>query len=339
MCAQAQICLTLESESVTIIVYFSHSQEGDKMKDQYFREIDYARIGVTDSCNLSCHYCKSEDRVVNQLSGEQLKVIVDTLDKLGFRKLRFTGGEPLLNPDIASIIAYASNTENIRDIGLTTNGVLLDRYLDKFVNVGLKRINISLDSLDKKKFFEITKSNKLEQVLANIVSAREKGLVVKVNVVLMKGVNDDEIFDFLEFGRNNDVQFRFIELMPIGHNHDYIKGKQLSTTTLFKNYQKIEKRPNCKDVSDYYVDQFGYVFGIISPMSNHFCKTCNRVRFTSDAKLRLCLHSDKDIDISPYLNNQEQLLSIMVKSIIEKPEEHRLYDNKVSKRAMNRIGG
>ena len=310
------------------------------MKDKYLREIDYARIGITDSCNLSCHYCKSgNDREVNQLSSEQLKVIVDVLDKLEFRKLRFTGGEPLLNPDIARIIAYANSKESIQDIGLTTNGVLLDRYLDELVHAGLKRINISLDTLDEDKFFEITKSNKLERVLTNIVSARVKGLIVKVNVVLMKGINDNEIDDFLEFGRINDVQFRFIELMPIGHNRDYINGKQLSTIDLFKNYQKREKRPNCKDVADYYIDQFGYVFGIISPLSNHFCKTCNRVRFTSDAKLRLCLHSDKDIDISPYLNNQDQLLDIIVKSINEKPDKHRLNDNKISKRAMNKIGG
>jgi len=310
------------------------------MRDQYLREIDYARIGVTDSCNLSCHYCKSgKDRDVNQLSSEQLKIIVDVLDKLEFRKLKFTGGEPLLNPGLAQIIAYANNKESIKDVGLTTNGVLLDRYLDELVNAGLKRINISLDSLDKDKFFEITKSNNLEQVLANIVSARVRDLIVKVNVVLMKGINDDEINDFLEFGRVNDVQFRFIELMPMGHNHGYINDKQLSVTKRFKNYQKREKKPNCKDVSDYYIDPFGYVFGIISPLSNHFCKTCNRIRFTSDAKLRLCLHSDMDIDIRPYLNNQDQLLDIIVKSINEKPDKHRLNDDKVSRRAMNKIGG
>ena len=309
------------------------------MKDQYLREIDYARISITDSCNLSCHYCKSEDREVNHLGSDQLKIIVDVLNKLGFRKLRFTGGEPLINPDIARIVAYANSKENISDIGLTTNGVLLDRYLDKLVNAGLKRINISLDSLNKDKFFEITKYNNIERILKNIVSARKKDLIVKINVVLMKDVNDNEINDFLEFGRINDVQFRFIELMPIGNNHDYINGKLLSATKLFKNYQKREKKPNCKDVSDYYVDQFGYVFGIISPMSNHFCKKCNRIRFTSDAKLRLCLHSDKDIDIKSYLNDPDQLLNIIMKSINEKPDKHHLNDNEVSTRAMNKIGG
>ena len=310
------------------------------MKDRYAREIDYARISITDSCNLSCHYCKSEEETdVNQLSSDQLKIIVDVLDRLEFKKLRFTGGEPLLNPDIAQIIAYANSKENIKDVGLTTNGVLLDRYLDDLVEAGLKRINISLDSLDKDKFLKITKSNALERVLANILAARKKGLIVKVNVVLMKGINDDEIADFLEFGRVNEVQFRFIELMPIGHNRHYIKNKQLSTATLFKHYQTVKKKPNCKDVSDYFIDEFGYVFGIISPMSNHFCKTCNRIRFTSDAKLRLCLHSDRDIDISPYLNHQDQLANIIVKSIDEKPDQHRLNDDRVSRRAMNKIGG
>ena len=310
------------------------------MKDQYLRKIDYARISITDYCNLSCHYCKSDKvKVVNQLCIEQLKTVIDALDKLKFKKLKLTGGEPLLNPDIANIITYANSKDNIKDVGLTTNGVLLDHYLDELVSAGLNRINISLDSLNKDKFYKITKSNNLEQVLANIISARGKDLIVKINVVLMKGINDDEINDFLEFGRINDVQFRFIELMPIGLNVDYIKNKQLSTTELFKNYQKKEKKPNCKDVSDYYIDQFGYVFGIISPLSNHFCKACNRIRFTSDAKLRLCLHSDKEIDLRPYLNDHDKLIEILVKSINKKPDKHRLNDNKISQRAMSKIGG
>ena len=310
------------------------------MKDQYSRKIDYARIGITDSCNLRCHYCMSEKaNEINQLSSGQLKTIVDVLDKLEFRKLKFTGGEPLLNTDIAAIVAYANDKEHIRDIGLTTNGVLLDRYLDELVDAGLKRINISLDSLDKDKFCKITKCNYLDQVLANINSARDRNLIVKVNVVLMKGINDNEINDFLEFGRTSHVQVRFIELMPIGQNGNFFNGKQLNTIELFKNYQKRPKKPNCKDVSDYYIDEYGYVFGTISPLSNHFCKACNRIRFTSDAKLRLCLHSDDDIDLGPYLNNQDQLLDIIVKSINAKPDMHHLNDNAISGRAMNQIGG
>ena len=310
------------------------------MKDQYLRKIDYARIGITDSCNLRCHYCMDEKvKEINQLSREQLNTIVDVLDKLEFRKLKFTGGEPLLNNDIASVVAYANDKENIRDIGLTTNGVLLDRYLDELVDAGLKRINISLDSLDKDKFCKITKSNYLDRVLANIISARKRNLIVKVNVVLMKGINDDEINDFLEFGRNSNVQIRFIELMPIGQNGDFFNGKQLNTIELFKNYQKRPKKPNCKDVSDYFIDQYGYVFGIISPLSNHFCETCNRIRFTSDGKLRLCLHSDNDVDISPYLNDKDQLLNVILTSINDKPDMHHLNNNAISHRAMNQIGG
>jgi len=310
------------------------------MKDRYLRKIDYARISLTDGCNLSCHYCKSgEDQNVNQLSTKQLKTIVDALDKLAFKKLKFTGGEPLLNPDIVEIVRYTNDKQNIKNIGLTTNGVLLDRYLDVLISAGLKRINISLDSLQEDKFLAITKSNDLKRVLNNILSARKKGLIVKVNVVLMKGVNDDEIKDFLKFGRENDVQVRFIEPMPIGHNQDYISNKQLKATERFKNYPKKEKKPNCKDVSDYYVDEFGYVFGIISPLSNHFCKTCNRIRFTSDGKLRLCLHSNEEIDMTPYLDHSDQLVQMIKKNISKKPDQHRLDDNEVSNRSMNKIGG
>jgi len=310
------------------------------MKDQHLRTIDYARISITDACNLNCHYCKNgEDLEVNRLTTKQLKVMIDALDQLSFKKVKFTGGEPLLNPDIVEIVRYANNKENIKNIGLTTNGIQLDQFLDGLIQAGLKRVNVSLDSLKRDKFLAITKSDALNKVLANVILAKKKGLIVKVNVVLMKGINDNEIQDFLEFGRINDVQFRFIELMPIGHNQDYFNGKQLNATELFKNYERKDKKPNCKDVSDYYIDEFGYVFGIISPLSNHFCKACNRIRFTSDGKLKLCLHSNQEINIQPYLNDPDELAQVILKNINQKPNQHRLKDNEISNRAMNKVGG
>jgi len=310
------------------------------MEDGFLRAIDYARISVTDGCNFGCHYCKvPEECEASSLSGNQLKTLVDALDKLKFRKLRFTGGEPLLNANLVEVISYANNKPHIKDIGLTTNGLLLDRYLDQLVDAGLKRINISLDSLKKERFHQITKVDKLEKVLENIVLARAKDLIVKVNVVLMKGINDDEIDDFLAFGRTNDVQFRFIELMKIGKNGGYVKDKQFDLTAHFKDYEKQAKRPGCKDVSDYYMDEFGYIFGIISPLSNHFCATCNRIRFTSDGKLRLCLHGNHEIDMTPYLTDADALAMVIMKSVNAKPDKHRMNEGEVSKRAMNRIGG
>ena len=311
------------------------------MKDSYAREIDYARISITDQCNLSCKYCKSEndELLPQQMNLKQLKTLIKVLNDLHFRKLRFTGGEPLLCKDIVEILEYAKNQENIKDIGLTTNGIFLDQYLEGLVKAGLKRINISLDTLKKQRYQEITGADYLERVIHNIVMAKNKGLIVKVNAVLMKGVNDDEIADFLKFGRENDVQVRFIELMTIGDNNDYVADKQLNVAERFKDYQRKEKKPNCKDVSDYFYDEHGYCFGIISPISNHFCDRCNRIRFTSDGKLRLCLHSDVDIDIYPYLDDEKKLYEIISKEIKNKPEKHYLDEDKSAKRAMSKIGG
>lgn len=310
------------------------------MKDGFSRVIDYARISITDGCNFSCHYCKvPEECAVSQLSGDQLKTLVDTLDQLKFRKLRFTGGEPLLHKNLVEVIDYALKKQHIKDIGITTNAFLLDDYLDPLVQAGLKRINISLDSLKKDRFHQITKVDKLEKVLENIVLARQKNLIVKVNVVLMKGVNDDEIPDFLAFGKRHDVQIRFIELMKIGKNGGFVKDKQFDLTAHFKAYKKQAKRPGCKDVTDYYIDEFGYVFGIISPLSNHFCATCNRIRFTSDGKLRLCLHGNHETDIKQHLNDEEALAKIIVECVNAKPDKHRMNEGEITDRGMNRIGG
>ncbi|MDL2211936.1 GTP 3',8-cyclase MoaA [Erysipelotrichaceae bacterium OttesenSCG-928-M19] len=311
------------------------------MQDKYYREIDYARISITDYCNLSCRYCKSEADAIleKQVSQKQLFNLIDVLDELKFRKIRFTGGEPLLNDWIVSLVEYTNNKEHIKDIGLTTNAVLLDKYLDALIKAGLKRINISLDTLDDNKYYEITKTNYLQRVKDNIALAVASELIVKVNVVLLKGVNDNEIVNFLEFGRLNNVQIRFIELMPIGENDDFIKDKQLNIRDKFKNYQSREKKPNCKDVSDYYIDEYGYCFGIISPISNHFCERCNRIRFTSDGKLRLCLHSDNELDIYEYLNKKEELKALILNYIKEKPEKHYLNENMKANKGMSKIGG
>lgn len=311
------------------------------MKDAYQREINYARISITDYCNLMCQYCRTEDDVVQveQIGIRKIKSIIDVLDALNFKKIRFTGGEPLLSENIIELVEYTNNKENINDIGLTTNGVLLKKYADELLDNGLKRVNISLDTLDAKKFYEITKTNLLSEVLDGIAYAKKIGMLVKINVVLLNGLNDNEIKDFLTFGRLNDIQVRFIELMPIGDNQEYIAGKQQTALDFFKDVKLTKVASDSNDVSDYYIDDHGYEFGIITPMSNHFCEKCNRIRFTSDGKLRLCLHSNDDIDLNGYLEDYDKLYQLMESVIMNKPEQHHLDENKISKKGMSKIGG
>lgn len=311
------------------------------MIDNYAREIDYARISLTETCNLQCSYCigENEQHLSSQLNYAQYINLIDALDDLGFRKVRFTGGEPLLFKSLVDLIKYTNNKDNIKEIALTTNGVLLDLYLDDLIEAGLKKINISLDTLDKNKFIELTKVDSLDRVMNNIITAKNKGLIVKVNVVYIKGFNDNEVNDFFEFGQKNGVQVRFIELMPIGDNLAFYNEKKDSLHNIFKDYEKFEKRANCRDVSDYYFTKDGYCFGVITPLSNHFCGNCNRIRFTSDGKLRLCLHSDNDIDLEAVINNQEQLKQMIEKTVFQKPEKHQLNQQKTTKRGMSKIGG
>jgi len=310
------------------------------MKDRYNRVIDYARISLTDMCNLHCQYCRSEDYDdCSKLSSNNVKHIIDVLAKLNFRKIRFTGGEPLLDSDIVDLVEYACIKNEIKDIGITTNGILLDIYIDDLIKAGLKRINISLDTLDRDTYKEITKLDVFDRVFNNIIKAREKGLLVKVNCVLLKGVNDHQIDEFLEFSKKYDIEIRFIELMPMGSNNAYATDKYISGSDLFKGYTKVPKKCGCKDVADYYLGDNGIRFGLISPMSNHFCSTCNRLRFTSEKTMRMCLHSNNEIDLSGVIDDENKLLETIEAAIFDKPEKHHLQENELSNKDMSKIGG
>ncbi len=310
------------------------------MIDKYNRKIEYARISLTNKCNLNCRYCMptNQKECHSSLSKEDYLNIIDSLSSLGFKKVRFTGGEPLLVSYISELVRHSSKT--IKDIGITTNAILLDKYIDDLVSSGLKRINISLDTLNKEKYKSLSGNDRLDKVLDNIRLAKSKGLKVKINTVLLKGINDDEIDQIINYGIKEDVQVRFIELMTIGENIEYLKEKYISYEEAFKNINYKEVKKDTSDASSYYkYADTDYEFGIISAMSNHFCNRCNRIRFTSKGKLRLCLHSDNDIDISEYLNNKELLSNKILSCIEGKPEKHNMLENKVSRINMNNIGG
>lgn len=309
------------------------------MNDSYGRHINYARISLTDICNLKCEYCSQGSSKKQNISTYFYENLIDVLDSLGIEKIRFTGGEPLLNPSIVELIKFTGQKQNIKDIGITTNAILLDTYIDDLILHGLNRVNISLDTIDRQKYLELTGKDVVQKVLNNIILAKEKGLNVKINTVLLKGITDININQFLEFGYENDIEIRFIELMPIGDNIEYYNNKYLSSNELISalNCYKLDIKKN--DVVSYYKYENKYVFGVISPISNHFCNSCNRIRITSNGNLRLCLHSDNEIELLKHKDDKLMLYNIINENIITKPEKHLINEHNFAKTNMVQIGG
>ncbi len=309
------------------------------MIDSYSRNINYARISLTNMCNLKCAYCSQDELKEKHIPLSFYENLIDVLADLGIEKIRFTGGEPLVNKNIVPLVKYTSSKDNIKDIAITTNGILFDKYIDELVENGLNRINLSLDTRNKEVYNELTGFDKLDTVMENFILAKNKGVKVKINAVLLKNINDSEIEEFLEFGFENNVQIRFIELMPIGDNLDYYNKFYLSSAEMLKKLdcKKVESKDN--SVATYYNYKNKYEFGVITPISNHFCNTCNRIRITSKGTLRLCLHSDKEIDLLQYKDDKEKLHKVLSDNILFKPEKHKIQEEDFAKSSMVQIGG
>lgn len=312
------------------------------MKDSFSREIDYLRISVTDLCNLRCLYCMPEKGVEKFshsqiISPERIKEIVESATKLGIKKIRLTGGEPLVRKGIIEIIKQIREVPGVKEICLTTNGVYLEDMAKDLFNAGVDRLNISLDTLDEQKFHYLTRGGHLEDVIKGIKEAQKVGFKnTKINCVLIGGFNDDEIEKFGEFADKHSLILRFIELMPIG------ESKQFDNKAFVSNRIVLEKLPNLKPLSNDGVCQY-YKFGnatigLISPMSHKFCETCSRIRLTSDGKIKPCLHSKEEIDLNGLTG--DDLLNKLKQSILVKPKEHHLQETgSESIRSMNKIGG
>lgn len=309
------------------------------MKDKYNRDIHYVRISLTNLCNLNCQYCSQDDGKKQNISTHFYKNLIDVLDELGMEKIRFTGGEPLLNKNIVEIVKHTGSKKNIKDICLTTNAVLLDKYIDDLAKYNLTRINVSLDTLDSEKYSKITGENVKQKVIENMKLAKSYGLGVKINSVLLRNSTLDNIFQFLEFGYQNDIQIRFIELMPIGDNIDYYNQNYLDSKELIQKINAKKLSIQKDDVVTYYSYKNKYTFGIISPISSHFCDKCNRVRITSAGNLRLCLHSDNEINLIKYKDDKVLLKKAICDGIGLKPEKHLINENEFAKTNMVQIGG
>ncbi len=319
------------------------------MKDHFGRNIKYMRISITDRCNLRCKYCMPEEGIPSMghqqiISFENIEKVVKASVKLGITKYRITGGEPLVRKGVVGLIESLSAIEGVETLTMTTNGILLPQFADQLKTAGLDRINISLDTLNHRKYSEITRGGHLEDAFAGINAAMRASLKpIKINVVVMKGFNDDEIMDFVQLTYQYPYEIRFIELMPIGQN-DEVRGYGIMT-----NQEIKDKLPALHPVEsgDGVAEMFKYpgargTLGFISPMSNHFCDRCNKIRLTSDGKLKPCLHSNEEIDLMEPLSSgdEEQLMEAIKSAIFGKAEHHLLNEGADPiTRNMNKIGG
>jgi cyclic pyranopterin phosphate synthase len=319
------------------------------MKDSHGRNIDYLRVSVTDRCNLRCIYCMPEEGIKKQehkdiLRFEEIVKVVRAAVTLGVKKVRYTGGEPLILRGIDKLIYETSRLRTIEDIALTTNGVLLSQMAGELKKAGLKRVNISLDTLDRDKFERITRMGDLNTVLDGIHKCISIGLnPVKINTVLMRGINHTEVNDFINLTRELPVEIRFIELMPIGEGEKLFEERKISLKEVINEHKELNPlavKPG-STAELYAVKGAKGKIGFISPMSCKFCSNCNRIRLTAAGTIKPCLHSKEELSIVPYLQNEDILTEVIKNAIFNKPAEHHLEEENKSRsmKMMYQIGG
>ncbi|MFC1943281.1 GTP 3',8-cyclase MoaA [Chloroflexota bacterium] len=321
--------------------------------DSWQRQINYLRISVTDHCSLSCVYCSVDSipRLPRSeiLSYEEIQRLVQVAASMGISKVRLTGGEPLLRPDLSKFVWRLSQIEGIDDISLTTNGILLSKYAIELKEAGLKRVNVSLDTLKEDRFQRITGRDKLGDVLSGIEAAYLAGLEpVKINMVVLRGMNDDEILDFALMSVSKGWNVRFIEFMPFGTPKTEAFGT-VSTQEIRERIQSLGKlEPYTGKVGNgparyYRLPGTKGTIGFISAMTEHFCDTCNRLRLTSDGQLRPCLLDNDEVNLKEPLRNganTDELKQLIRQAVTIKREQHHLNEGLApGRRPMYQIGG
>ncbi len=329
---------------------------GALLADQFNRPITYLRISVTDKCNLRCVYCMPERGLPwlaksEILSYEEIAALVRSAASMGVRSIRLSGGEPLIRKDLHKLVADIAAIDGISDIALSTNGLLLEEQIDALLSAGLRRVNISLDTLRADRFEEIARRPGLDRVLAGIEAAIERGLTpVKINCVVMRGKNDDEIAVFAEWTKTRPVFVRFIELMPVHENLGIQRDAYVSSDEILDRVRSIgDLRPSNGPGGNGPARYFAFdgapgAIGVISPLSHDYCERCNRVRLTADGRLRLCLFGDYEIDLRTPLRSGAstgEIAEILRAAMFIKPERHhlRLGETSSRMRAFSEIGG
>ena len=307
------------------------------LTDTFGRHINYARLSVTDRCDFRCVYCMAEDMEFlprsEILSLEEIYAIAQGLVHAGINKLRLTGGEPLIRRNILWLIEKLGVLEGLQELTLTTNGSQLSKYASELARLGVQRINISLDSLDPIKFKQITRTGNLEQVIEGIDAARTAGFKqIKLNSVIMKQRNDEEILDLVNFSIARNIDIAFIEEMPLGEINEHDRAQTYCSSDDVR--QRIEQQhkllPSKKTTSGpsryFRLDNSNSHVGFISPHSNNFCSDCNRVRVTVEGRLLMCLGNEHSVDLRTILRNQtadKQALTTAIKQgLLLKPERH-----------------
>ncbi|MFV0503539.1 MAG: GTP 3',8-cyclase MoaA [Lachnospirales bacterium] len=318
------------------------------MIDRYNRKINYLRISITDKCNLRCKYCMPEDvkylDMNEVLSTEEINTIIDILTELGIDKIRITGGEPFVRPDFLEILNIIGS-KNIKQFGITTNGLLLKKYAPALQKANVNRINISLDSLNCHTYEKITGSDRFHTVLEGINHVYDLDFAkIKINTVLMKDINDKEILDFINLTKDRNIDVRFIELMPIGNEIGFQKENYLPLEHILdicSELRETEDQEPSSPSKHYTLPNAKGRVGLIRPLSSKFCKDCNRIRLTASGNLKLCLHHNDEINIKEIIknNSKEDAKKIILDAINLKPKEHYLEDNKYIDKSMHSIGG
>ena len=326
------------------------------MIDRFGRKLTYLRVSLIDRCNLRCLYCMpqgllnpfKEDEI---LSTDETAEVVSIFAELGINKVRLTGGEPLLKKGVPDLVRRIKSFPGIQEVVMTTNGVLLESFSRELKNAGLDRLNVSLDTLDRENFKRITGLDKLQDVLAGIEAAAKAGIgPIKINTVLMKGYNDGEILDLVQYAVERSFQIRFIEWMPTaGEIHSVRENRFLSSESA---KQLIEEK--CGLIPDdssphaparsFYIDGTRSRVGFISPLSNAFCAMCNRLRLKANGMMKTCLHGKEDLDIKALLRqgaSRGEIKERILSTVFDRPEEHFLNNAAVPHNdfVMTAVGG
>ena len=323
--------------------------------DPFGRTVDYLRLSVTDRCNFRCNYCMAEDMTFlprrQILSLEEIRDTAVAFVELGVRKIRLTGGEPLIRRDILKLVSSIARLPGLDELTMTTNGVYLPTMAQPLKDAGMSRINISIDSLRRDRFKELTRVGDLDQVVAGIdAAASAQFKKIKLNAVILAGFNDDEVLDLAHFAVDRGMDISFIEEMPLGEitSHERVNTQITSSQVrqqLAKEFTLVDSAETTGGPSRYVsVANSQSKIGFISPMSNNFCESCNRVRMTAEGRLLLCLGNEHSLDLREILRahpgDNELLKTKIVAAIANKPERHYFDPEQVDiVRFMNMTGG
>lgn len=302
------------------------------LTDKFGRQHDYLRISLTERCNLRCFYCMPEEGIELRdrsefMSTEETIALARTFVNLGVKKIRLTGGEPLIKKNISEILNALS--EMGVELGITTNGILVDKYIEDFKKTGLKSVNLSLDSLQRDKFNWISRRGYFDRILANMHLLIREGFKVKINVVVMRDVNDNELIDFIELTRDHNIEVRFIEFMPFDGNQ-WNWEKKVSFREImdkvheFYTDEKIFKVEDAINDTTRHFQVKGHkgIFGVISSVTNPFCDTCNRLRLTADGRMKNCLFSGSETDLLSAYRSGKDIVPLIQENVMAKQKAH-----------------